>query len=126
MLAWEMDYVIAVDGTRIPIKVGGKQKGANRSYAVAGGALATGALIFPYTSPVALIWALKKGDEAILRGSRIFAAVAGTSSVITGFQPRAAAAIYHDMNTVKASTAPPTSTSFDRGGFRPKGGFRPN
>jgi hypothetical protein len=126
MLAWEMEYVVAVDGSRIPIKVAGRQKGASRSYAVAGGALATGALIFPYTSPVALIWGLKKGDEAVLRGSRIFAAVAGTSTVITGLKPRSNGAIYHDRDTVKASAAPPTSTSFDRGSFRPKAGFRPN
>jgi hypothetical protein len=125
MLAWEMEYVVAVDGTRIPIKVAGKQKGANRSMAIAGGALATGALIFPYSSPIALIWGLKKGDEAVLRGSRLFAAVAGTSSVITGLQPRPGGAIYHDRDTVKASAAPPTNTSFERGGFGP-GSFHPH
>jgi len=125
MLAWEMDYVVAVDGTRIPIKVTGKQKGANRTMAIAGGAMATGALIFPYSSPIALIWGLKKGDEAVLRGSRIFAAVSGTSSVISGLQPRPSGAIYHDRDTVKASAAPPTNTSFERGGFGP-GSFHPH
>jgi hypothetical protein len=54
MLAWQMNYVVAVDGTRIPITLSGKQIGANRTAAMAGGAVATGALIFPYSSPVAL------------------------------------------------------------------------
>jgi len=124
MLAWELQYVVAVDGTRIPIQLAGKQSGKNRSAAIAGSAVATGALIFPYSSPVALIWGLKKGEEAILRGSRIFSASVGANTQIAGFQPRPGGNILHDMETVKASAAPPTSTNFERG-FKSKGGFRP-
>ncbi len=115
MLAWEMEYVVAVDGSRIPITLSGKQKGANRSAVMAGGALATGALIFPYSSPVALIWGLKKGDEAVLRGSRVFAATVRTETEIAGIQPRPGGVIYRDRDTVKASAAPPTKTNFERG-----------
>ena len=125
MLAWELQYVVGVDGTQIPIQLVGKQSGKNRSAAIAGGALATGALIFPYSSPVALIWGLKKGDEAVLRGNRIFSAVVGVNTQIAGFQPRPGGIVLHDMETVKASTAPPTSTNFERG-FKSRGGFRPN
>lgn len=124
MLAWSMDYVIGVDGTRIPLSVTGRQVGTNRSAAIAGGALATGALIFPYTSPVALIWGLKKGDEAVLRGSRVFPASVRAETEIAGVQPRTGGAIFHDQDTVKASAAPPTSTNFDRGGFKPRDSFR--
>jgi len=124
MLAWSMEYVTAVDGTRIPLSVAGKQVGTNRTAAIAGGALATGALIFPYSSPVALIWGLKKGDEAVLRGSRVFNATVQTETEIAGLKPRPGGAIYHDMEAVKASAAPPTSTNFGRGGFKP-GSFRP-
>ena len=124
MLAWELQYVVGVDGTQIPIQLVGKQSGKNRSAAIAGGALATGALIFPYSSPVALIWGLKKGDEAVLRGNRIFSAVVGVNTQIAGFQPRPGGIVLHDMETVKASTAPPTSTNFERG-FKSRGGFRP-
>ena len=124
MLAWELQYVVGVDGTQIPIQLAGKQSGKNRSAAIAGGALATGALIFPYTSPVALIWGLKKGDEAVLRGSKIFSALVGANTQIAGFQPRPGGAILHDRETVKASAAPPTSTNFERG-FKSRGGFRP-
>jgi hypothetical protein len=125
MLAWELEYVVAIDGTRIPIALSGKQKGANRTALMAGGALATGALIFPYSSPVALIWGLKKGDEAVLRGSRVFAASVRAETDIAGIQPRPGGVIYRDRDTVKASAAPPTNTNFERGSFRPKGMSRP-
>ena len=125
MLAWEMEYVVAVDGTHVPIQVVGKQNGTNRSAAIAGGAAATAALLFPYTSPVALIWGLKKGDEAVLRGSKIYKATVQAETKIAGLQPRPGGAIYHDMDTVKASAAPPTITSFPRGSMR-SGGFRPH
>jgi hypothetical protein len=125
MLAWELEYVVAVDGTRIPITLSGKQTGANRTAAIAGGAVATGALIFPYSSPVALIWGLKKGDEAVLRGSRVFGATVRTKTEIAGIQPRQGGVVYRDRDTVKASAAPPTNTQFDRSGFKPKS-FHPN
>ena len=124
MLAWELEYVVGVDGTHIPVQLAGQQNGKNRSAAIAGGALATGALIFPYSSPVALIWGLKKGDEAVLRGSRVFSSVVREKIAVTGFQPRPGGTILHDMETVKASAAPPTKTNFERGGFKP-GSFRP-
>lgn len=123
MLAWEMEYIVGVDGTRIPILLSGKQKGANRTAALAGGAVATGALIFPYSSPAALIWGLKKGDEAVLRGSKVFAASVQTKTEIAGIQPRPGGVVYRDRDTVKASAAPPTKTNFEQG-FRRKGSTR--
>ena len=124
MLAWEMEYITAVDGTHIPIALRGKQSGTNRTAAMAGGAVATGALIFPYSSPVALIWGLKKGDEAILRGSRVFTPSVRTETEIAGIQPRQGGVIYRDRDTVKASAAPPTKTNFEQGWGR-KGSNRP-
>lgn len=123
MLAWEMEYVVAVDGSRIPVRLAGEQKGTNRSAAIAGGAAATGALFFPYTSPIALIWGLKKGEEAVLRGSRVFAANVTSDTEVSGLQPRPGGVIYRDRDTVKASTAPPTKTNFEQG-FGRKGSFR--
>jgi len=120
MLAWELEYVVGVDGTRIPVQLGGKQNGKSRTGVIAGSAVATGALIFPYSSPVALIWGLKKGDEAVLRGSTVVSALVKAPTEIAGFQPRPGGPIIHDMETVKASTAPPTNTNFDRGSVRPK------
>lgn len=115
MLAWEMEYIVGVDGTRIPISLSGKNSGTNRIAEMAGGAVATGALIFPYTSPAALVWGLKKGDEAVLRGSRVFAASVRTKTEIAGIQPRPGGVTYRDRDTVKASAAPPTKTNFEQG-----------
>lgn len=115
MLAWEMEYIVGIDGTRIPIALSGKQSGANRMAVLAGGAVATGALIFPYSSPAALIWGLKKGDEALLRGSKVFTANVRTNTEIAGLQPRPGGVVYRDRDTVKASAAPPTKTNFERG-----------
>ena len=126
MLAWEMEYVVGLDGSRIPVQLSGKQSGKQRFGAIAAGGVATGAIIFPYSSPVALMWGLKKGDEAVLRGSRVFNATVRGDSKIAGLQPRREGVVYRDRDTVKASTAPPTNTSFERGSFRPKASFRPN
>jgi hypothetical protein len=115
MLAWELEYVVGVDGTPIPIALSGKAKGANRTAVMAGGALATGALIFPYSSPAALIWGLKKGDEAVLRGSKVFEASVRTKTELAGIQPRPGGVVYRDRDTVKASAAPPTKTNFEQG-----------
>ena len=115
MLAWEMDYIVGIDGTRIPVVLSGKQSGANRIAVLAGGAVATGALIFPYSSPAALVWGLKKGDEAVLRGSKVFVANVRTKTEIAGLQPRPGGVVYRDRDTVKASAAPPTKTKFEQG-----------
>ena len=115
MLAWEMEYVVGVDGTRIPIALSGKQKGTNRIALMAGGAAATGALIFPYSSPAALIWGLKKGEEAVLRGNKVYVASVRAQTEIAGIQPRPGGVVYRDRETVKASAAPPTKTNFERG-----------
>ncbi|HXQ34314.1 MAG TPA: hypothetical protein VN843_09895 [Anaerolineales bacterium] len=120
MLSWELEYVIGVDGTRIPVQLAGQQTGKSRTAAVAGTALATGALIFPYSSPVALIWGLKKGDEAVLRGNNVVSASVKTKTEVAGFQPRPGGPIFHDMETVRASIAPITPTNFERGSFKPK------
>jgi hypothetical protein len=115
MLAWEMEYVVGVDGTRIPIGLSGKNSGTNRIAAIAGGAVATGALIFPYTSAAALVWGLKKGDEAVLRGSKVFSASVQKTTEIAGIQPRPGGVVFRDRETVKASAAPPTKTNFEQG-----------
>jgi hypothetical protein len=125
MIAWEMQYVVGVDGSRIPVQLSGKQIGKDRWAAIAAGGVATGAAIFPYSSPIALIWGLKKGDEAVLRGSKVFSAIVTSNAQVAGLQPRPEGVVYRDRDTVKASAAPPTNTSFERGGVKFKGWSRP-
>ena len=125
MLAWEMLYVVGVDGSRIPVQLSGKQVGKDRWAAIVGGGVATGAVIFPYSSPIALIWGLKKGDEAVLRGSKVYSATLTGDSQVAGLQPRPEGVVYRDQDTVKASAAPPTNTSFPRGSVKFGGSVRP-
>ena len=81
-LTWEMEDVFAVDGTRVPLRVSESLKGTTRVPTMIAGAAATAALLFPYTSPAALVWAFKKGDDAILFGSRRFTAMVGQEARI--------------------------------------------
>jgi hypothetical protein len=118
LLSWVMEDVMAVDGTRVPIRLADRLAGKNRSKAVVAAAIATGAAVFPYTPPVGLIWALKKGDEAVLDQSRKSTALVSTSVEVAGLLPQKRKAIYHSvdkLNTTEAakdSGLAPASNSF--------------
>ncbi|HJP93488.1 MAG TPA: hypothetical protein VJ875_16130 [Pyrinomonadaceae bacterium] len=101
-LTLEMEYIIGVDGTRIPVQLTAAAEGGNRAGVLAVGAAATSALIFPYTAPVAIVWGLKKGDDAVVRGSREFAAIIKDDTAITGLLPGSDRIIYHYAETLKA------------------------
>jgi hypothetical protein len=105
LLAWVLDDVVAVDGTRIPIKLADRLEGKNRSKAVVAAAIATGAAILPYTSPVGLIWALKKGDEAVLDESRKSTAVISNNAEVAGLVPKNKKVLYHSTERLKAADA---------------------
>lgn len=118
-LAWIMEYVVAVDGTRIPIQLLDRIKGGNRSGALAAGAALTSMLVFPYTAPVAGVWAFKKGEDAVLRGSRRFTAKVTTEAEIVGLRPEAVRIIYHYADQLKANAATTTTyTAFPRQSVR--------
>jgi hypothetical protein len=117
-LAWRMEYVVAVDGTHIPIELSNRSEGANRSGAVAAGAALTTALVFPYSAPVAMVWAFKKGDDAILRGSKRFAAKVSGDTNAVGMIPEQDRVIYHYADALKANAATTTFTAFPRQSVR--------
>ncbi|HET6979077.1 MAG TPA: hypothetical protein VFI24_22275 [Pyrinomonadaceae bacterium] len=111
-LTFEMEQIIALDGTKIPVQLSAVTQGGNFTSALAVGAAATSALIFPYTAPAALIWGFKKGDDAVVRGSKEFAAVIKSDVQIVGLVPDKDKVIYHYAETLKAkenSTSTPTS-----------------
>jgi len=66
------------------------------------GAAATSALIFPYTAPAAIVWGFKKGDDAVIRGSKQFAAVVKNETQITGLVPDKDRVIYHYAEALRA------------------------
>ena len=105
LLGWVVEDVVAVDGTIVPIKLSDRLMGKNRSKAVLAAAIATGAAILPYSSPVALIWALKKGDEAVLDESRKSIAVVNGDMEVAGLLPKSKKTIYHSTEQLKAAEA---------------------
>jgi hypothetical protein len=104
-LGWVLEDVVAVDGSRVPIKLADSLDGKNLSKAVVAAAIATGAIILPYTPPVGLIWALKKGDEAILDESRKSTAVVSNNTAVAGLLPRTRKVIYHPVEKLKTADA---------------------
>ena len=101
-LTFQMEQIIALDGTKIPVQLTADTEGGNRTGMMAVGAAATSALIFPYTAPAALVWGFKKGDDAVVRGSKEFAAVIKNETQIAGLVPEKERVIYHYAETLKA------------------------
>ena len=113
-LTLQMEYILAMDGSRIPVQLTAAASGGNRSGMMAVGAAATSALIFPYTAPAAIVWGFKKGDDAVVRGSRQFAAVISQDTEVSGLLPDQERVIYHyaeslktKLNSTSAGTAFP-------------------
>jgi hypothetical protein len=102
-LNWTMTDVVAVDGTRVPIQFSGEVKGTNRSTAVLAAAIITGAVIFPYTPPAGLVWALKKGENAVLYPSQRSGATVTTKTEVAGLVPEEPKVIYHAAEKLKAA-----------------------
>lgn len=114
-LTFEMERIIALDGSRIPVQLTADAEGGNRTGALAVGAAATSALIFPYTAPAAIVWGFKKGDDAIVRGSKQFAAVIKNDTEVAGLVPEKDRIIYHYAESLKAKkTGAATVTKFPR------------
>jgi hypothetical protein len=120
LLGWVMEDVVAVDGTHVPIKLSDRLQGKNRSKAVVAAAIATGAVVLPYSSPVGLIWALKKGDEAVLDESRKSIALVSGDMEVAGLLPKTKKVIYHSAEQLKAAdTAKGTGLAPMSGSYRP-------
>ncbi len=111
-LTFEMERIVAIDGSRIPVQLSAAAEGGNRTGVVAAGAAATSVLIFPYTAPAAIVWGFRKGDDAVIRGNKEFAAVISVDTEVMGLIPQKGKVIYHFAESLKAkqnSTTTPTS-----------------
>lgn len=114
-LTFEMERIIAIDGTKIPVQLTAAAEGGNRTGMLAAGAAATTALIFPYTAPAALVWGFKKGDDAVVRGSKQFVAVIKNETEVVGLVPEKDRVIYHYAESLKAKeNSAATPTQFPR------------
>jgi hypothetical protein len=114
-LTFEMERIIAIDGTKIPVQLTAAAEGGSRTGVLAVGAAATSALIFPYTAPAALVWGFKKGDDAVVRGNKQFAAVIKNEIELVGLVPDKDRVIYHYAESLKAKeNSSSTPTQFPR------------
>jgi len=114
-LTFQMDYILGMDGTKIPVQLTGSAEGGNRTGILAAGAAATSALVFPYTAPAAIVWGFKKGDDAVVRGSKQFAAVVDGDVELTGLVADKDRVIYHYAEALKAKQESSTTpTNFPR------------
>jgi len=118
-LTLEMEHIVAIDGTRIPVRLSLAAEGENRGAQLAAGVAVTSALVFPYTAPAALVWGLKKGDDAILRGSKQFVAILSSDTEVLGLRLEKDRTIYHYAETLKDQlNNTSTYTAFPRLGIR--------
>ncbi|HYG09224.1 MAG TPA: hypothetical protein VD835_04550 [Pyrinomonadaceae bacterium] len=70
-IAWMMQDVTAVDGTRIPLASAGRIVGDSKGAKVATQMILTGALL-PLIAPVALLHGFKRGENAIIPAGKRF------------------------------------------------------
>ena len=118
VLHWRLEDVVAVDGSVVPIKLSQRVKGNSRSAAVITAAIVTGAVVFPYTPPAGLIWALKKGDEAVLDENDKSASIVGSQTEVVGRLPTPKKIIFHSVEELKTAEStqsaglPPMNQSF--------------
>jgi hypothetical protein len=103
-LTCKLENIIAVDGTKIPAQLTTSADGSNKAGQLAAGAALTSALVFPYTAPAAIVWGFKKGDDAVLRGSKRFTAVIADDVEVLGIIPDKDKVIYHTADALKAKT----------------------
>lgn len=77
-LEWAMQYVVGIDGSRIPLRFTQRSVGDSKGATVAIGAVATTFLL----GPAALLWGLKRGKPVIVpSGNRYYVFVNGTPLV---------------------------------------------
>jgi hypothetical protein len=119
-LEFATDNVVAVDGTRIPIRLSNEVKGNNHTTAVAAAAIVTGAIVFPYASPAGLIWALKKGDDAVLDQGTELTAVVRNEREVAGLLPEKKKPIYASVDSINlANRSQGTGLQPFNNSFRP-------
>jgi len=81
-LAWSMQDVEAVDGTKILLQFTRHQKGDSKAGTVTTGVIVTGLLLIPI-APIGLLWGFKRGEDAFISAGRRYDAVVRTDSLVT-------------------------------------------
>ena len=114
------ENVVAVDGTRVPIRLSNEVKGNDHTTAVAAAAIVTGAIGFPYASPAALIWSLKKGGDAVLEQGTKLTAVVGNNQEVSALLPEKRNPTYLSVDSINlANRSQGTGLATFNNSFRP-------
>ena len=85
-LAWVMEDVTAVDGTRIPLQTSGRLVGDSKGAKVATQIIIT-AVALPLIAPVALLTGFKRGENAILPAGKRLEVVSQGEATVTALAP---------------------------------------
>ena len=87
-LVWSLQYVTAVDGTRVPLQFATiRERGDSKGAKVATRMAVTGA-IFWFAPPVALLHGFKRGGNAVIPAGRRFEAFVQGESKVRAVAPR--------------------------------------
>ena len=86
-IAWMMQDVTAVDGTRIPLAAGGRIVGDSKGAKVATQMIITGALL-PIIAPVALLHGFKRGENALIPAGKRFEVSVSSEATVAVTPPR--------------------------------------
>ncbi len=81
-LAWSMQDVEAVDGTKILLQFTRHQKGDSKAGTVTTGVIVTGLLLIPI-APIGLLWGFKRGEDAFISAGRRYDVVVRADSLVT-------------------------------------------
>jgi hypothetical protein len=81
-LAWSMQDVEAVDGTKILLQFTRRQKGDSKAGTVTTGVIVTGLLLIPI-APIGLLWGFKRGEDAFISAGRRYDVVVRADSLVT-------------------------------------------
>jgi hypothetical protein len=85
-LAWSMEYVTAVDGTRVPLQAPGRLVGDSKAAKVVAQTVITGALLW-VVAPVALLHGFKRGENAILPEGKRFEVIVQEGATVNVTTP---------------------------------------
>jgi len=86
-IAWTMQDVTAVDGTRVPLASTGRIVGDSKGAKVATQMILTGALM-PLIAPVALLHGFKRGENAFIPAGKRFEMSVGGEATVAVTPPR--------------------------------------
>lgn len=84
-LAWAMQYVTAVDGTRIPLQAAGRLVGDSHAAQVATEMAVFGSLLI-FAAPLVLLHGFRRGENAVLHAGKRLEVLSKGETSVTAFE----------------------------------------